>query len=226
MFSVFSAHGIGQTTRDSRKIQHDHGARSAKSTANMPFAVPGVDKSLKVLSVLIFTLETIVRVPSCLECLGNVGTFDSVGPIYRFLARVCARRQAPQSLRVGGQFGPSQFHDPALSSSGRTHGFTPISPLFSRLSARLPQSCLACATRDCFCQARMTRLAANNRVLEKPINVTGLLHRPEKSCSRPHARGARCSLQLRAALRNEGPSNRILAFACISPPWTCTVGVR
>lgn len=44
LFSGFSAHGIGQTTRDSRKIQHDHGARSAKSTANMPFAVPGVDK--------------------------------------------------------------------------------------------------------------------------------------------------------------------------------------
>lgn len=54
-----------------------------------------------------------------------------------------------------------------------------ISPLLSRLSARLPQSYFARATWDCFCQARMTRLAANNRVREKPINVTDLVHRQE-----------------------------------------------
>lgn len=44
LFSVFSAQSIGQTTRDSRKIQRDHGASSAKSTANMPFTVPCVDR--------------------------------------------------------------------------------------------------------------------------------------------------------------------------------------
>ena len=72
------------------------------------------------LSLLVFRLN-IVRVSSRLECLESVGTIDSVGPI----SRPTIFRQAPQSLRVGGQFGPSQFHDPALSSSGRTHGFTP-----------------------------------------------------------------------------------------------------
>lgn len=127
--------------------------------------------------------------------------------------------QAPQSLRVGGQFGPSQFHDPALSSSGRTHGFEPSAsplPALRPTAAVLPRprnSGLALSSsHDQACREQPRTREADPLLMSRAFLID------QRRAARPHAHGARCSLQLNAALRNEGPSNRILAFACISPP--------
>lgn len=109
--------------------------------------------------------------------------------------------QAPQSLRVGGQFGPSQFHDPALSSSGRTHGFEPsASPL--PLSARLPQSCLARATRglalssshDQACREQPRTREADPLLMSRAFLIDQ--RRPARG-RMPTGHDARCSLKRR-----------------------------
>ncbi|KAK1832701.1 hypothetical protein QBC39DRAFT_404018, partial [Podospora conica] len=101
-----------------------------------PWPAPGVDKACRpVCSVTSHISARQHRQSPIAPRMFGERTYDSVGPICPF-SRPTRCRQAPRSLRVGGQFGPSQFHDPALPSSGRTHGFAPsalssLSPLRS-----------------------------------------------------------------------------------------------